>query len=179
VGDPRRLKKKFSRPRRAMDVARISEDKGYTKRYGLKNKREIWKAQRFLNEIKGQARALLTKGSGGAEEFISRLVTLGMLSEEATLDDVLAIDLDRILDRRLQTVVYRTDLANTVRQARQLIAYGHIAINGNRVRSPGYLVKRSEERSIGFVHRSPLNDEGHVARGIKAEGGEEEKSDAQ
>lgn len=147
-------------------------ERDYMKRYGLKNKNEIWRAQRFLDLLRRRARSVLTRGGEGGDELISRLVNLGLLSEGSTLDDVLAIDLDRVFDRRLQTVVYKAGLSKTIGQARQFISHGHIAIDGDRVSSPGYMVKGEEERHLGFVYRSPLGDEEHVARVVKAEEGE-------
>ena len=47
----------------------------------------------------------------------------------------------QILESRLDNVVYRLGLANTRREARQIVNHGHILINGKRVDIPSYLVK--------------------------------------
>ena len=46
-----------------------------------------------------------------------------------------------ILETRLDNVVYRLGLANTRREARQIVNHGHILVNGNKVDIPSYLVK--------------------------------------
>jgi small subunit ribosomal protein S4 len=72
-----------------------------------------------------------------------------------------------ILERRLQTQVYRQGLANTIRQARQFITHGHIQVAGQRVTVPSYLVKRGDEMTIDYYGGSPLAKEGHPERSSK------------
>jgi small subunit ribosomal protein S4 len=82
---------------------------------------------------------------------------MGILTKEnATLDDILGLTEESYLERRLQTIVYRKGLARTIYQARQLIVHGHIAINGKRVTSPGYIVMKGEEDLIDFYPTSPF-----------------------
>ena len=50
----------------------------------------------------------------------------------------------QILESRLDNVVYRLGLANTRKEARQIVNHGHIMINGKRVDIPSYLVKPGE-----------------------------------
>lgn len=47
----------------------------------------------------------------------------------------------RILESRLDNVVYRLGFAMTRREARQLVTHGHFTVNGRRVNIPSYLVK--------------------------------------
>lgn len=47
----------------------------------------------------------------------------------------------QILESRLDNVVFRLGLANTRREARQIVSHGHILVNGQRVDIPSYLVK--------------------------------------
>lgn len=54
----------------------------------------------------------------------------------------------QILESRLDNVVYRMGLANTRRQARQIVGHGHITINGKKVDIPSYLVKPGEVISV-------------------------------
>ena len=63
-----------------------------------------------------------------------------------------------MLERRLQTIVWKKGLARTIYQARQLIVHGHIAIAGRRVTSPGYLVSREEEDRIDYAPGSPFKE---------------------
>ncbi|MEM2616729.1 MAG: 30S ribosomal protein S4, partial [Thermofilaceae archaeon] len=92
-----------------------------------------------------------------ARPLISKLYNLGLLaSEEASLSDILRLTVEDVLERRLQTIIYKKGLATSLYHARQLIAHGHIAIGGRRVRSPGYMVSREEEERIGFYPISSL-----------------------
>ena len=47
----------------------------------------------------------------------------------------------QILESRLDNVVFRLGLANTRREARQIVNHGHITVNGQKVDIPSYLVK--------------------------------------
>ena len=57
-------------------------------------------------------------------------------------------ELMTLLERRLDNVVFRMGLANTRREARQLVNHGHFTINGKRVNIPSYLVKVGEEIAV-------------------------------
>jgi small subunit ribosomal protein S4 len=137
----------------------------------LKNKREIWKAQTRLRKYRGQARELLAKVQTGdpqskkeSDQLLMHLNRMNILPAKASLDDVLALDTETILSRRLQTLTYLKGLANTPTQARQLIAHGHVAIGNRRVTVPGYMVTKAEEGDIGYTSDSSLNDMMHPAR---------------
>lgn len=52
------------------------------------------------------------------------------------------------LERRLDNVVFRMGLADTRKQARQLVSHGHIQVNGNKVRVPSYEIKQGEKISV-------------------------------
>ncbi|KAF5426797.1 small subunit ribosomal protein S4, partial [Candidatus Methanophagaceae archaeon] len=45
MGHPKKLKKKYERPRRPWVLQRIKDERELAEKYGLKNKREIWKAE--------------------------------------------------------------------------------------------------------------------------------------
>jgi len=154
-----------------LDKDRIEAENALIKKYGLKNKREIWRAQTMLRKFRAQARSLLGKVTSSdpqvkreTEQLLSRLHRLGILPENATLDDVLALDVESILKRRLQTIVYLKGLASTPFQARQFIVHGHICIDNKRVTAPGYMVLKKEENMIEYHPSSPLTDSTHPAR---------------
>lgn len=46
----------------------------------------------------------------------------------------------KILERRLDNLVYRIGFANSIRQARQMVVHGHILVNGKKVNIPSYIV---------------------------------------
>lgn len=178
MGDPRFNRKKYETPKHPWEADRIKEEWELQKKYGLKNKREIWKAKSILRNFRGQARELQAKlryGDPQAEKqqklLFKKLTKLGILNEaNATLDAVLSLTVEDILRRRLQTVVYLKGLARTPKQARQFIVHGHIAIGDRKVTIPGYLVRVEEEELIDYYKFSPLADEMHPMRPQVIEG---------
>ena len=50
----------------------------------------------------------------------------------------------QILETRLDNVVFRLGLANTRREARQIVNHGHILVNGKKVNIPSYLIKQGD-----------------------------------
>jgi len=171
MGKPKFSRKKYETPSHPWQEDRIKEENEIAKKYGLKNKKEIWKAETRLRKYRQQARGLLAKvGTGDvqskkeADELILHLSRMNILTAKSTLDDVLALDIESILSRRLETITYLKGLANTPDQARQLIAHGHISINDKKVTIPGYMVSKEEEGNISYIAKSPLNDPMHPAR---------------
>jgi small subunit ribosomal protein S4 len=163
--------KSYETPNHPYQGERISEETGLVGKYGLRNKEELWRAQSELRSFRREARRLIGDAGGDAavasqegQEFLNRLKKLGILSDEESLNDVLALDVTDILERRLQTVVYRKGLANTTSQARQFVTHGHITVEGRRVRVPSYTVEQREEGAIEFESTSPLTDELHPER---------------
>ena len=171
MGKPKFSRKKYETPSHPWQEDRIKTENELIKKYGLKNKREIWKAQTSLKKYRGQARELLAKVQTGdiqskkeSDQLLMHLSRMNILPQNSTLDDVLALDTESILSRRLQTQTFLKGLSSTPEQARQLIAHGHIAIGEKRVTVPGYFVTKDEEGEIGYTKDSPLNDAMHPAR---------------
>ena len=146
----RRFKNKYITPKKPWDKARILEEKEIMKVYGLKNKKEIWKVEAYIKKLREIAKKLIVASPEEQKKFIARLAEYGFISPDATLDDVLALDKRKILDRRLQTVVYKLGLANTIKQARQFIVHGHVMLRGRKINVPSYLVKLNEEKDISL-----------------------------
>lgn len=147
MGDPKRKRKKYKKPKKLYDAARIAEEKELMKKYGLKNKREIWKAEAKLKKIRAQAKKLILQPEK-QQDFIKRLSALGLVNENADLSDVLALTKEKILERRLQTIVFKKQLARTIKEARQLIVHKKIKINGAACNVPGRLISVKEENTI-------------------------------
>ncbi len=160
MGDPRKLKKKWKSPRKRWDAERIAFERELMKKYGLRRKKEIRRAEEIIRKFRRRARELIARpNKEEEEELIRKVKELGLLNvENPTIDDILGIEVQDLLERRLQTLVYKKGLANTIKQARQFISHGHIAIDGRKVVSPGYIVKVSEEGSIDFYHNSPVKE---------------------
>lgn len=158
MGDPKKIRKKYSRPKKRWDRTRIEEEKKISKDYGLKNKKELWKAETFLRKKRQNARMLLAmpeeKKKQREKELIESLKKIGLVKKNSSLEDVLELKTQELLERRLQTMVLRKGMANTIKQARQFITHGHISVNKNKVSVPSYLVKESEENKIEFLGKA-------------------------
>ncbi|MEM1537485.1 MAG: 30S ribosomal protein S4 [Candidatus Nezhaarchaeales archaeon] len=158
MGDPRRRRKKWVGPKHPWRLDILKEEVELLGRYGLRDKRELWKAKTMLRKFRHRARELLGNPDEKKEkELIAKLVGLGVLGEGATLDDVLGLTVDKLLERRLQTVVYKKGLAKTLHQARQYITHGHIAIGDRVVSVPSYIVRAKEEALVDYTPLSPLS----------------------
>jgi len=161
MGDPRRLKKKFKKPKHPFQKDRILEELEFLGKYGLRNKREYWKMRTMLGNWRDIARQSRTLSQERAKEvqqtLIQKLNRLGIIGSEAEFEDVLLLTTEDLLKRRLQTLVYERGLASTIYQARQFITHGHIQVGGKKINAPSYIVKRAEEDLIDFTPKSPLS----------------------
>ena len=143
---PKRKHKQYKKPKRPFDKVRIDEENVLTKKYGLKNKKEVWKADSEIEKIRKQAKLLLTKTDEEQKKFLERLKKKGL--NVGNIADVLALDKEDYLKRRLQSVIVEKKLTTTPKQARQFIVHKHITINGKIVNIPSYVVKTEEEDKI-------------------------------
>ncbi|WP_122088574.1 30S ribosomal protein S4 [Halalkalicoccus subterraneus] len=164
----------YETPNHPFQGERIASEHSLVGRYGLKNKEELWRAQSELRSFRREARQLLGQEQQGEDaseggEFLSRLQRLGILGDQEGLDDVLALEVTDLLERRLQTVAYRKGVGNTPKQARQFISHGHVTVDDRRVTVPSYTVHVSEEDSVSFDENSPLADELHPERAEEQE----------
>jgi small subunit ribosomal protein S4 len=149
------------------------------KAYGLRNKREVWKAASMLRMYRSEARKLLANVASGqeggleghlktqSEEILSKLIRYGIIKQDSNIDDILSLKTENILERRLQTQVLRLGLARTVVQARQFITHGHIAVDGRKATIPGMLISKENEMRIEYYGTSPLVSESHPERPVQ------------
>jgi len=154
MGDPKKKRKQFQRPRKSFQKERIEKERELKKTYGLKNKRELFRAETIVRLKRGTARRLLALSLENRlrreKELLDSLKLIGVLQGSPTLEDVLVLTTEALLERRLQTVVWRKGLANTQKQARQFIVHGHISVDGKKLDKPSYLVLASEEPKIAW-----------------------------
>lgn len=141
-----RKNKKFNRPKKAFESGRIAEENEIREKYGLKNKKEIWRALAKVNYFRKRARALANSSMEEQEVLFNKLKSIGL--PVTTTADVLGLKPTDLLERRLPTIVFKKGLANTPRHARQLVVHKKVLVNGNIVNSPGYIVPTAFEKSI-------------------------------
>lgn len=171
MGSPKFPKKKYDTPFHPWKENRIESERALIKKYGLKNHKEVWKAKTYLGRYRHQARELLAKIGGKdpqvkkeSEQLLLHLTRMSILPAGSSLDDVLALETESVLSRRLQTLVFLKGFSSTTTQSRQLINHGHVAIGERKVTIPSYMVSKDEENDIGYTNRSPLNELSHPAR---------------
>ncbi len=155
MGDPKKQRKKYETPRHPWRRGQIADELKLIGDYGLRNKRELWRYRTEISRIRGMARSLLAKTeedrSRTEKDILQSLIKLGVLSEDATIDDVLDLNVTSILDRRLQTIVAKSGMAKSMHHARQLVSHGHVHVGGRLVTVPGYMVKRDEQTNISLA----------------------------
>lgn len=171
MGDPKKLRKNYEVPSHPWRGERIKEEKELMIKYGLKNKTEVYKAYSYLRNLRSQARTLQARNRTDdaqarkeSDLLLKRCIRLGLLNDNSSLQDILGLNVESILSRRLQTLVYNKGLSQTPFQARQMISHGHVALNARKVTIPGILVGRNDERTIEYTMRSPFTNEEHPMR---------------
>ncbi len=168
MGDPRKARKTYSNPKKPWDKARLEAETILVKDYCISNKRELFKMRAVLKKFTLQAKKLLSSTSAQAEQekksLLNKLHSLSLIGANAQLDDVLALQLTNVLERRLQTLLVRKGLATTMKQARQFIVHQHIKVGGKSITAPSYLVSKNEENNLTFLEKSPFAQEDHPER---------------
>ena len=160
MGHPRKARKKYDTPPHPWNAERIKSENKLMAKYGLKNKKEIWKADTLVRNYSRQARYLLGFSEDQVkteiDELLGHLKRTGILDESAPLESILDLTVEDILRRRLQTIVYKKGLARTPKEARMFVVHGHITLNGKKINSPSYVVLKGQEDEIGFYRSSPV-----------------------
>ena len=175
-------KKTSKTPRKPFDKERLSNELKLVGTYGLKNKREVWRVQLTLAKLRKAARELMTleendpKRLFEGDALIRRIVKLGLLNhEQRKLDYVLGLTTSQYLERRLQTLVQKRNLATSIHQARVLIFQKHIAVGRQTVNIPSFMVRVSSEQHIQRSASSVFKNgkPGRMKRKRAAGGGDE------
>ena len=167
MGDIKRKRKKYKKPKRPFDKDRIDEENVLARDYGLKNKKEIWKAEAEISKIRRRAKMLIPKSDEERKEFFAKLNKQGFKVSDTS--DVLALTKEDWFKRRLQTIVFKKKFTTSARQARQLIAHKHVLVNGRVVSSPGFMVSLELENKISLKARTEKPKKVEKVGGVKAE----------
>merc|ERR1711908_124070 len=177
--------KTFLKPKRPFEKERLDAEMKIVGEHGLKNKREVWRVQYALARIRTAARKLLTLDEKSEERLfqgdalLRRMTRLGLLLEnEKKLDYVLGLTTAKIMERRLQTKVFKLGLAKSIHHARTLIRQRHIRVGKQICDIPSFIVKVDSEKHVDFALTSPFGGgrAGRVKR-KRAKGGGGEKAD--
>lgn len=142
----KRKHKQYSKPRRPYDKARIDEEAKIIKEYGLKNKREIWRADARIKRIRTLAKRLVTADEKQRKDLFNKLGKIGL--NVSTIADVLSLDKKDYLNRRLQTIVYKKNMVPTIKTARQMIVHRKVMVDGKVLNVPSYIVPVELENKI-------------------------------
>lgn len=168
MGDPKKQRKKFDTPRFRWRKDILQEELKLLGQYGLRNKHELWRHKTILSKTRGIARSLISKTpeerAKMENELLTKLKKVGILQETAVLDNVLDLTIEDILERRLQTIVFRKGLARTIFQSRQLITHGHVSIDNRRITVPGYMVAKLDEPKVIYSAESAIANQAHPLR---------------
>ena len=161
MGDTKNFRRTWRKPKRPFNFELKMEELKTLGTFGLKTKRELWKARTELSRVRNQARSLLAlrQEVRDREEpiLIHSLSRIGLIEQNATLDDVLNLEIDDLLSRRLQTIVMKKFYFKSPYQARQAISHGHVIIGDRVVNIPSYVVKVDEEDKVKLTSESIFN----------------------
>lgn len=168
MGDPKRIRKKYDAPSHPWIKSRIDDEKRLAKEFGTRSKKEIWKAETLLKRFKSQAKKLIALTGEQVEletqHLYRRVKELGLVKTDVTFDAILGLKTDAVLDRRLQTVLFKKGLARTLGQARQFIVHGHVFVDGKKITSPSFIVSVKQESTVEFAVSSALYNNDHPER---------------
>jgi len=140
--------KQYSKPKRPFDKQRIIDEDKIRKEYGLKNKKEIWRSESQIKLIREKAKKLISAPAEKQKELFDRLGKIGL--KVNSIADILSLDKRNYLDRRLQTVIVRKNLAKTAKGARQLVTHKKVLVDGQIIDSPSYVVPIKLEDKISI-----------------------------
>jgi len=149
MGLVRKQRRKYETPNHPWQAQRIEEERKIIEEYGLTNKKQIWKNASILRNFRKQAREITKlrgeKKDSNSKILIQKLNRLNLVKTGSKLSDILNLQLRDVLERRLQTVVYKKNLSNSIKQARQFILHKKISVNGKIISSPSYLINEKDK----------------------------------
>ena len=165
---PGKKHKIYESPNHPWQEGRMNSEFELMKTYGLRNKKEVWKAESLLRSYRSNAMKLLAQIASKKEmnlsshikkesmDILNKLIKYGILKSNSKIDDILGLKTENILERRLQTQVLKLGFSKTIKQARQFITHGHISIDGKKVTIPSIMVSIDDEKNINYYNKSPI-----------------------
>ncbi|MBC5793218.1 MAG: 30S ribosomal protein S4 [Nanohaloarchaea archaeon] len=174
----KKLKQQYETPNEGWSEERINKEDQLLEEYGLKNKREVYKAESKLRGFRREARKLIaSEDEDRRQDLVRKTHSLGLIKEDGGLEDILTLNTTDLLDRRLQTAVERKGFADTALEARQLVNHGHVEIEGDRVTVPGYLLTQEEEKKVTVELPEPEEEPEEVEEEVEEESETEENEE--
>ena len=111
MGDTKNFRRVWKKPKRPFNFELKMDELKTVGTFGLKTKRELWKSRTELSRLRHQARSLLAVRQEVREKeepiLMHSLSRIGLVEKSATLDDVLNLEINDLLARRLQTIVFK------------------------------------------------------------------------
>lgn len=167
MGDPKKARKQYTRPRSPWRIDQLAQELYLLGTFGLRNKRELWKAETQLSSVRKQARTLLaatqTVRLREEKKLLDSLKRRGLIAEGASLDDILSLTVEDMLGRRLQSMVFKKGMALSSLHARQLIVHGHVSVGERVITVPGYEVGAEEELTVKLIGGGAPEESGKPA----------------
>jgi len=163
----KRKHKLYSNPKKPFDKLRIEEERKIIEEFGLKNKKEIWKTEAKSKLVREKARNLIKSSQEKQKVLFEQLNKIGIKANSLT--DAFAVDTRAYLARRLQTIVFKKGLSNTIKEARQKIVHRKISVDGKVINKPSYIVPVELEDKITIKNKKKS--------AIKKEASEEKPSE--
>jgi len=154
----KRKHKKYSKPKRPFDKVRLGEEAKIKEEFGLKNKREIWKAEAKVKSIREKAKKLISASAEEQQALFERIKKMGL--KVNSVGDILSLTKEDYLKRRLQTILVTKKLAKTIKESRQFITHKKILINNKVINSPSYIVPKELEEKISIKKKNKKEKKG-------------------
>ncbi len=163
-----RKKMLYKRPMKLYQKNRIQEENVLLKKYGLKNKREIWKTLAKIDYYRKRAMSLANAQREDQESFFNYLRGIGLSIN--SISDILGLGIEDLLRRRLSNIIVERKLANTQKQARQMIVHKKIIVGENVVNAPSYIVPLVLEQNIKIKRKNKAENENIKSENQSVEG---------
>ena len=134
--------KLFLKGARCLSPKCAIERRGYAPgQHGKTSQFKRGRSTDYLNQLREKQKA--RRIYGVLEAQFRRYYSVALKSKGVTGAMLLSL-----LESRLDNVVFRLGLATSRAQARQLVAHGHIDVNGRRTKAPSYLCKAGDAISV-------------------------------
>ena len=174
----KKLQKQYETPNEGWSEERIQREDELIEQFGLKNKKEVYKAESELRALRREARKLVAEEDETQRKaLIKKANSLGFVKSDAGLEDILTLNVTDILQRRLQSAVNRRGHADTAKEARQIVTHGHVYVDGERVNIPGYLLTKEEEKTIEVRMPEPEPEQEEVEEESEEEAESEDEAE--